>query len=139
VEKCGHGHKGSQQPSVTTGRRLEHSTQFTKNLQSFAQRKDPELPKQVQQALKSRLEQGPAGNDRCLSGFQSLPLFKMRVQAQERGKRSGARVVYYCDHKLLFSLWTYLKSQQENMSEGDFTQITDILQAADLWGPSPLG
>lgn len=119
--------------SVVAGRCLKHSSGFENNLQSFAQRKDPGLPERVHQALASRLEQGPPGNDRCLSGFQSLPVFKMRIPAQGRGKRGGARVVYYCDQESLLPLLIYVKSKKTDMGPADRKQIKDALQNAGLW------
>ena len=119
--------------SVVAGRCLKHSSGFENNLQSFANRKDPRLTERVHKELTSRLEQGPPGNDHRLSGFQNLPVFKMRVPAQGRGKSGGARVVYYCDQESLLPLLIYVKSKKADMSPADRKQIKDALQDAGLW------
>ncbi len=139
MAKCGNGRKDPQPSvvSVATGRRLEHSSGFAKDLQSFAKKKDPGLPKWIHQALTSRLKQGP-GNDWCLRGFQSLPLFKMRIRTQGRGKRGGACVVYYCDQEILLPLLIYVKSQKAHMTSADCKSIrisSRLLASGQSEGP----
>lgn len=118
---------------MAIGRCLEYADGFARNLQYFTKRKDPGLTERVHKALTSRLEQGPLDSDRCLSGFQSLPLFKMRIPAQGRGKRGGARVVYYCDQESLLPLLIYVKSEKADMGPADRKQIKSALQNAGLW------
>ena len=115
---------------MVTGRRREDSSEFERCLKTLL-KKDRDLRQNVEEALELRRERGP-GQDHLLKRVNGRLVFKMRVQAQGCGKRGGARVIYYCDHKLLVPLRIYLKSQQKNMSEGDFTQIMNILQAAGL-------
>ncbi len=118
---------------MAIGRCLEYADGFDKNLQSFAKRKrDPGLPKRVHQALASRLEQGSA-NDPRLKKIKGLPVFKMRIPAQGRGKRGGARVVYYYDHERLLALSIFLKCEKAHMSPADLKQIEKALQDAGLW------
>ena len=57
----------------------------------------------------------------------------MRVPVQRRGKRGGARVVYYCDQERLLALSIFLKSEKADLSPADRKQIEDPLQAAGLW------
>ena len=57
----------------------------------------------------------------------------MRIPAQGRGKRGGARVVYYCDQECLLPILIYLKSEKADMSSADRKEIEDALQAAGLW------
>ena len=123
--------------SVAIGRYLEYADGFAGNLQSFAKRKrDPGLPKRVHQALASRLEQGP-GNDPRLKKIKGLPVFKMRVPAQGRGKRGGARVIYYHDHERLLALSIFLKCEKADMSPADRKQIKNALHDAGLWPEEP--
>lgn len=118
---------------MATGRRLEYSRGFENHLQSLSKRKDQGLPERVRQALTSRLEQGP-GNDCRLQRVKDLHVYKMRVPAQRKGKRGGARVVYYCNHELIFALLIFLKSEQADLSPEDHRkQIQDPLQTAGLW------
>lgn len=119
---------------MAIGRRPEYGGRFERNLQSFASKKDPELPKRVRQALISRLEQGP-GKDPRLKKVKGLPVFKMRIPAQGRGKRGGARIVYYHDQERLLALSIFLKSEKADMSPADREQILEALQEAGLWPP----
>ena len=57
----------------------------------------------------------------------------MRIPAQGSGKSGGARIVYYCDHELLFALRIFLKSKKANLSPADRKQIEDDLLEAGLW------
>ena len=89
-------------------RRLEYDITFDRGLK-FLAKKDRELTNQVHQALKSRQVKGPdRSRDHLLRNFRGLPVFKTKVQAQGRGKRGGARVVYYCDNERLLALQVYL-------------------------------
>ena len=69
MAKCGNGRKDPQPSvvSVATGRRLEHSSGFAKNLQSFAKKKDPGLPKWIHQALGTKYETFEACIFGCIS------------------------------------------------------------------------
>ena len=90
------------------------------------------LPERVHQTLASRLEQG-SGKDHRLRRVEGLPVFKMRIPAQGRGKRSGARVIYYCDQESLLPLLIYVKSEKADMSPADRKQIGNALQATGTW------
>lgn len=57
----------------------------------------------------------------------------MRVPAQGRGKRGGARVIYYHDHERLLALSIFLKCEKADMSPADLKQIGNALQAAGIW------
>ena len=64
---------------------------------------------------------------------KAFPSSKMRVPAQGRGRRGGARVVYYCGQERLIPLLIYVKSQQTDVSREDRRQIQGALRAAGLW------
>lgn len=91
------------------------------------------MPQKVEEALELRRKQGPGQEDYLLKRVNGRPVFKMRVQAQGRGKSGGARVIYYCDHERLLALLIFLKSKKADMSSEDLKQIQAALQDAGLW------
>ena len=118
--------------SAVTGRRLEYSEEFEKDLEPSA-KKDRGLRKRVDQVLTSLREQGPGGSDHKLKRVEGHSVFTTRIPAQGRGKSGGARLVYYCDHQCLLPILFYLKSEKKALDSDDIRKIKDALQSRGLW------
>ena len=57
-------------------------------------------------------------------------LRKIRWSASGRGKRGGARVIYYWinDESVIFLLLAYKKNKQENLTSQQMKILTDLLK-----------
>lgn len=91
-------------------------------LLSYSKRVDEILDQDAQIALGIALIEDPASGN-LIPGSKGLR--KVRVAAKGRGKRGGARVIYYwfVEPAHITFCRIYLKSEKENISKGEIQQI----------------
>ena len=59
-----------------------------------------------------------------IPGLGGEPVFKVRLRLGGRGKRGGARMIYYCSDKLVLAMFIYAKSDEYDIPR---PQIRDAL------------
>lgn len=109
-------------------RELRLTTDFGKDLARLA-KKYPEISNSVDGVLELCARRGPAPQSMKIPGLQGLPVFKERIPIGNRGKRAGARIIYYCDTDLVIALFLFTKNAKENIAA---TVIKGALAAAGL-------
>jgi len=70
-----------------------------------------------------------------ISRFRGLPVFKIRCKTgEDKGLRSGARIIYFKDTSKLVALYRFLKSDRINISD---KKIIEILKNNHLYAATP--
>ena len=64
-----------------------------------------------------------------IPGLDGAPVFKLRIPYGNRGKRGGARLIYYCAENLLIPMYLYAKADTENIATA---VIREALKGAGL-------
>lgn len=94
-------------------RRIERSRTFESNVRRLA-RKDRNFRRTVDEFLNDAARRGtPAGL--MIRGLDGAPVYKVRLPLGGAGKRSGARLIYYCSSDLVLAMYAYAKSNVEDM------------------------
>lgn len=77
--------------------------------------------------LQSILLKNPAAGD-VIPGSRGLR--KLRVPLAGRGKRGGARVIYYhwVSRELCYLVYAYAKSASENLTPGQLQRLAEVMQ-----------
>ena len=94
-------------------RDIRHTSTFARDLKRLS-RKHRGLINTVEDALKKYAAGGPVDNT-LIPGLNEQPVFKERLPLVGVGKRGGARLIYYCDDKLVLALFVYTKSEQQSV------------------------
>ena len=95
-------------------------------LPSYSKRVDEILNLDAQIAMGIELLENPAAGD-LIRGSKGLR--KLRVAASGRGKRGGARVIYYwfVSPEVITLCRIYRKNERENLPESEIQQIAKEL------------
>ena len=111
-------------------RELHHTPRFKKDLKTVSKKYKNLEP------LVSDFFQEVCSNRRNVQGNRipgaNQPVFKSRVPLGDKGKRSGARVIYYCDTAKVVALFIYAKNDKEDIP---MKEILTALKAFDLLPP----
>ena len=99
------------------GKRVEWTPKFRGQLAKLS-KKHRGLEDQVIDFLKDLADEKVRPGDR-ISGVGGRPVFKVRIPLGNRGKRGGARIIYYRDTDRLWALFLYAKGEQGNISDAD--------------------
>ena len=92
-------------------------------------KKHPNLEDRVTEALRRYAAQGPTPRSAQIPGLDGKPVFKERLPLRDKGRRGGARIIYYCDEDKVVPLFLYLKTSREDIP---VNEIRDALKAAHL-------
>lgn len=109
-------------------REIAKSQGFTRNLKKLAG-KHLGLEVSVCEALETYASQGPTGRSTRIPGLAGAPVFKERLALGDRGRRAGARIIYYCNEEKVVPLFVYVKASQKDIP---VNEIRDALKAANL-------
>ena len=109
-------------------REIRRTNTFAKDLERLS-KKHPGLTGIVEGALEKYAAGGSASTSIRIPGLNDQPVFKERLSLGGRGKRGGARLIYYCDDKLVLALFVYTKSEHPNVPQ---KEIRKALKAAQL-------
>ena len=89
-------------------RRITHTEAFESHLKHLS-RKYPDFPgavgKFLHEAAKRKV---PIGDQ--IPGLGGEPVYKARLPLGSKGKRGGARLIYYCSPDRVVALYAYAKS-----------------------------
>lgn len=99
------------------GNKVEWTPKFRSQLVKLS-RKHRGLEDQVIDILKDLADGKIPRGDR-ISGVEGRPVFKVRIPLGNRGKRGGARIIYYRGEDRLWALFLYAKGEKGNISDGD--------------------
>ncbi len=98
-------------------RQVEWTDKFRSQLKDLA-KKHRGLENQVIDTLQALAEDKIAPGNR-LTRVSGHPVYRVRIPVGARGKRGGARIVYYKDQECLWALFLYAKNQQSRVAEQD--------------------
>ena len=91
--------------------------------------KHPGLKISVCEALKICASQGPGERSTQIPGLGGEPVFKERLTLRDKGRRGGARIIYYCNEEKVVPLFVYVKASQNDVP---VNEIRNALKAAQL-------
>ena len=104
-------------------RRIERTDVFNSDVERLA-RKHRDFEGTVDEFLKAARRGAPDGMQ--IPGLGGAPVFKVRLPLGDKGKRGGARLIYYCSPDLVLAMYAYAKSDTEDIP---VTQIRDALSS----------
>jgi hypothetical protein len=111
-------------------RQIQQNDRFDKDLRSVC-RKHHDLEDNVKGALTTiATSETPPGDK--IPGIGGQPAYKLRIKCGNKGKRGGARLIYYCAEALVVPLFIYVKNEIEDIPR---KEIADALVAAGLVAP----
>ena len=110
---------------------ISWGARFGKGLKTLA-KKHADIEDEVTRVLDACAEGGPPDNANQIRNLGGLPVFKQRLRLGNRGARSGARVIYFCDDKRVVALFVFSKGTQEDIAP---KEILDALAASRLVQP----
>ena len=109
-------------------REIRRTDGSTRNLKQLS-KKHGDLETSVSDALANIATAGPADNDHLIRGLGGQPVYKRRMGLGKKGKRGGARLIFYCDEESLIALFAYAKNKKEDILSAE---IADALGRAGL-------
>ena len=95
-------------------REIKTSKTFDRSLHTLG-RKYRDIVKNYHREIRRVVKDGPDARFRLSGMANQAPVYKLRLALDGRGKRSGARVIYYCDDRLVVPLFIYAKSAQDDI------------------------
>ena len=105
-------------------REIRHSRRFARDLEAL-ERKHRHLRGEVDAVLQRIAAEGtPTGMQ--IPGLGGQPVFKARLPLAGRGKRGGARIIYYHTDALVIGMYIYTKSDRADIP---VREIRDALAA----------
>ena len=105
-------------------RRVERTDAFKSNVERLA-RKHRDFVQTVDKFLDNAARRNVRDGMR-IPGLAGAPVYKVRLPLGGRGKRGGARLIYYCSPDLVLAMYAYAKSDAEDIP---VKQIRDALSA----------
>ncbi len=82
----------------------------------------------LQSALAADLEVGD-----LISGSGGLRKLRWAVKKKQKGKRGGARIIYYVhSHDKLYMIYAYVKGKQENLTKKELMMLREYTKEAQL-------
>ena len=108
-------------------RQIQRAPVFEKDLETLS-RKYRELPDTVADQLNLIARSESPLGDR-IPGIGGHPVYKLRIKCGNKGKRGGARLIYYCAEGLVLALFIYAKN---DLSDVPSSAISSALTAAGL-------
>lgn len=113
-------------PGPVVERRLQYASGFRNQLKRLA-RRQPGLSDRVDGLLRTIAgSTQPPGSQ--IQGLDGRPVFKVRLPFGGKGKRTGARLIYYRDEECVVALFLY--------SKGDLTDIP-VKEIREALAPYP--
>lgn len=109
---------------------LIRTPSFTKELDDLRD-KYPSLDNILEEEIQNIQKPGANLGSRLSGMKDQARVYKRRLALDGRGKRGGARLIYYCDGDLIVLLAIYAKSAKEAIST---KAINDALSSAGLVG-----
>ena len=104
-------------------RELERSETFIKGIRRLS-KKYPSVEDDAENFLRQVCSSGPVQTSKRIPGTGGS-VFKERLGLGNRGRRSGARVIYYCDDSRVLALFVYAKNDKDDVP------VPEILEALD--------
>lgn len=111
-------------------RRIVRSSRFERDLRSLTRKKYPDLEKTVHTFLTRCANTGVPAASHKIPGVGNNSVFKSRLALRGRGKRKGARIIYFCDEERVVALFVYTKN---SLSDVPANEIRAALNAAGLF------
>ena len=111
---------------------IRYSPAFESDLAKLA-RRHRHLPGRVEAEL-AAIASGQTATARRIPGLDGAPVFKQRLPVDGRGKRGGARLIYYDTDVLVLALCIYVKADHANVPNAEVRQA---LSAAGIESPRP--
>ena len=105
-------------------RRVKRTDVFNSDVERLAS-KHRGFARTVDEFLKAAARRD-VPNAMQIPGLGGAPVFKVRLPLGDRGKRGGARLIYYCSPDLVLAMYAYAKSDTEDIP---VTQIRDALSS----------
>lgn len=103
-------------------RQITRTEAFESHLKRLS-RKYPDFPSAVGKFLNEAAKRKvPVGDQ--IPGLAGEPVYKARLPLGNKGKRGGARLIYYCSPDRVVALYAYAKSDIEDVPA---KQIRDAL------------
>ena len=94
-------------------RRIERTTRFERNVSRLS-RKHRDITEMVDEFLSAAARRDvPVGVK--IPGLEGAAVYKVRLPLRGAGKRSGARLIYYCSPDLVLAMYVYAKSDTEDI------------------------
>ena len=115
-------------------RKIEHVDKFSNDLKQLS-KKYPNIGASVSDILKEISHRGLETTDNCIPGLRGHPVYKRRLRLGNKGKKGGARLIFYFTEDILIALLVYAKSSKEYVSP---KEIEEALQSVKL-PPRDLG
>lgn len=106
-------------------RDFKTSKTFERDLRTLS-RKYRNIAKNFRREIDKVAEDGPDARFRLAGMVDEAPVYKLRLALDGKGKRGGARVIYYCDDRLVAPLFIYAKGA---MADIPIQEINDALVA----------
>lgn len=95
-------------PTSTAERRIKRTSGFEKDVKRIS-RKHADFAAAVDRFLDEAARKDvPSGM--MIPGVEGKPVYKARLPLGGRGKRGGARLIYYCGTDLVLALYAFSKS-----------------------------
>ena len=91
--------------------------------------KHSNLCKILEKEIRNIARLGPDPRHDRLPGVNKKPVYKCRIPLNRKGKRGGARLIYYCDERSLVLLFIYAKNAKDGVP---VMAINDALSQAGL-------
>jgi len=103
-------------------RTVERTSQFNRQLKKLG-KKHRRLHGIVQECLNDICTDAIPDGD-SLTRLRGLPVFKIRCSTgEDKGLRSGARIIYYKNDSKFVALYIYLKSDRNDISDKEILKI----------------
>ena len=107
-------------------REIRKAPTFGKNLKTL-EKKHRNISAAVEEYFECCITEGPPPTSSKIPRNDGKPVYKDRIPLPGSGKRGGARVIFYCDEKIVAPLYCYQKSDQENISSSKIEIALDVL------------
>ena len=114
--------------------KIKHADKFTNDLKQLS-KKHPDICDTVTGTLKEIAHRGLEKTDHCIPGLGGHPVYKRRLGLGNKGKKGGARLIFYFTKDILMALFVYAKGSKEDVSP---KEIAEALQSVEL-PPQDLG
>lgn len=108
-------------------REIRTSKTFDRSLHTLG-RKYRDIVKNYRREIRRVVKDGPDARFRLSGMVDQAPVYKRRLALDGKGKRSGARLIYYCDDRWVIPLFIYAKSAQDDIPT---KEINDALRGLD--------
>ena len=119
----------SSKPSL---RAIRRERGFNNRLKKLS-KKHPDITTSVSTALDHIALQGPTSAI-LLPRVAGQPVYKKRLRLGNKGKRGGARLIFYCSDETVVALFIYTKSVKESVPPKEISEAlekTGLLKNSD--------